>query len=96
MRLKHCNGENENECKNFRDVAGWSRVLERRPPGQKNVDVVGKNNEIIVLKTRATVARVFLNNNKNNFSISDLRGLFLEKVNLNNKRKLKRFYILKK
>ena len=35
LRLKHCNGENENECKNFHDVAGWSRVLERRPPGQK-------------------------------------------------------------
>ena len=22
LRLKHCNGENENECKNFHDVAG--------------------------------------------------------------------------
>lgn len=35
LRLKHCNGENENECKNFHDVAGWSRVLDPRPPGQK-------------------------------------------------------------
>lgn len=73
LRLKHCNGENENECKNFHDVAGWSRVLERRPPGQKNVDVVGKNNEIIVLKKCATVAHFFQKNNKNNTKFQHLK-----------------------
>ena len=59
LRLKHCNGENENKCNFFHDVAGWSRLLERRPPGQKNVDAVGKNSEITVLKKCATVARLF-------------------------------------
>lgn len=66
LRLKHCNGENENECKNFHDVAGWSRVLERRPPDRKTSMQWEKITKLQCQKSVPQWHDFFKKNNKNN------------------------------
>ena len=66
LRLKHCNGENENECKNFHDVVGWSRVLERRPPDRKTSMQWEKITKLQCQKSVPQWHDFFKKNNKNN------------------------------
>lgn len=73
LRLKHCNGENENECKNFNDVAGWSRLLERRPPDQKTSMQWAKTTKSQCQKSVPLWHDFFKKNNKNNIDFQTLK-----------------------